>query len=235
MLLAVAALLCTNQQMPHDYDEDLDPTKLPDGYNYDDRYFEPGGDFFVEEGFHSTGDDDWGYDSYAYGEREPNDDALQTNGAERPQRMHVGTDANGRQAAMEDAQGFDDAFVTALTAETFDLIVHDPTHDVLIAFIAPWCGHCKALAPEFAKAADLLAADFPTLVLAKYDVTSHKVPNGFDVSGYPTLLFVPAATHASPQRYTGGRHAEEIVQWMKSRALSFDKRLLVNRKRAIRS
>lgn len=34
-------------------------------------------------------------------------------------------------------------------AKNFDEIVNDPTKDVLIEFYAPWCGHCKTLAPKF--------------------------------------------------------------------------------------
>jgi len=36
-----------------------------------------------------------------------------------------------------------------LVGKTFDNIVFDESHDVLVEFYAPWCGHCKSLAPKY--------------------------------------------------------------------------------------
>lgn len=36
-----------------------------------------------------------------------------------------------------------------VVAKNFDEIVNDETKDVLIEYYAPWCGHCKNLAPKY--------------------------------------------------------------------------------------
>ena len=79
------------------------------------------------------------------------------------------------------------------------------------------CGHCKALTPEYAKAATELKKDVPSVVLAKMDATEHNPPNGFDVQGYPTLYYVPAKAGAKPEPYEGEREASAIVSFMKAK------------------
>eukprot|EP00325_Prymnesiales_sp_UTEX-LB-985_P003561 CAMPEP_0174712024 /NCGR_PEP_ID=MMETSP1094-20130205/13152_1 /TAXON_ID=156173 /ORGANISM="Chrysochromulina brevifilum, Strain UTEX LB 985" /LENGTH=470 /DNA_ID=CAMNT_0015911035 /DNA_START=23 /DNA_END=1435 /DNA_ORIENTATION=+ len=112
----------------------------------------------------------------------------------------------------------DEADVVTLTSDNFDEIVGDTSKDKLIEFYAPWCGHCKALVPEYAKAATELAMEAPNVVLAKMDATAHDPPSGYDVSGYPTLYFVKAGEGSKPIPYDGERQADAIVSFIKENA-----------------
>jgi len=84
---------------------------------------------------------------------------------------------------------------------------------ILLMFYAPWCGHCKAMKPEYASAATELKG---TAVLAGMDVDNmeaYSVRQAFNVTGFPTVIYFE---HGEKKfDYKGPRTKDGIIEWMK--------------------
>jgi protein disulfide-isomerase-like protein len=107
--------------------------------------------------------------------------------------------------------------VLVLTEDNFDetLARFSP---VMVKFYAPWCGHCKKLAPEYEKAAFMLRAKGSRARLAKMDATAFPaVGKAHGVEGFPTLkVFVDGA--ASDLTFNRQRTAVEVANFMRKAA-----------------
>ncbi|XP_002732815.1 protein disulfide-isomerase A4-like [Saccoglossus kowalevskii] len=105
--------------------------------------------------------------------------------------------------------------VLVLTQKNFDDVVPDKDI-ILVEFYAPWCGHCKQLAPHYEKAAKRLKENDPPVLLAKVDATEEsELGTRYDVSGYPTLKVF---RKGEAFNYEGPREEEGIVKYMKEQA-----------------
>ena len=99
--------------------------------------------------------------------------------------------------------------VVTLTDQNFDELTK--TGSWLIEFYAPWCGHCKALAPVWEKAATELRSH--PIRLGKVDCTAEtKAASRYGIRGYPTIKFMRDGT-ARP--YNGGRSLSDVTTFAK--------------------
>jgi len=103
----------------------------------------------------------------------------------------------------------EEAVVTLTSANYEDFIANNKV--ALVEFYAPWCGHCKSLAPEYEKAAKKLKGKVP---LAKVDATVERdLAEKFEIRGYPTIKFI---RNGNAEEYGGGRTEQTIVDWIES-------------------
>jgi protein disulfide-isomerase-like protein len=107
--------------------------------------------------------------------------------------------------------------VERLVARNFNtkLSQHDAA---LVEFYAPWCGHCKALEPEYAAAAARLAAkQQPSVGLFKVDaVEQQALAAKFGIQSYPTIKLFYG--NQEVEKYDGERKADALVAYMIEKA-----------------
>ena len=101
------------------------------------------------------------------------------------------------------------AIATDLTADNFDSLVGGGKGS-FIKFYAPWCGHCKALAPAWKQLGEAFA-DNDNVVIGDVDCTKEEgLCQKYGVQGYPTLKYFTGATAALGDSYQGGRDFDAL-------------------------
>jgi len=112
------------------------------------------------------------------------------------------------------ARAGEDSDVIDLTPSNFDEIVK-PESLMLVEFFAPWCGHCKALAPHYEEAATALKEK--GIKIAKVNcVDEADLCQANGIQGYPTLRVYRNGEYKD---YTGPRQADGIVSYMVKQSL----------------
>jgi len=102
--------------------------------------------------------------------------------------------------------------VYVLVGKSFDRIVMDPSKDVLVEFYAPWCGHCKKLAPIYEEVAKKLSSN-KNLVIAKMDATANETDK-VTIQWFPTIRFWPAGDKSRSLEFDGDRTVDGFIEYL---------------------
>jgi len=105
--------------------------------------------------------------------------------------------------------------VKVAVAKNFDELVTKSEKDVLVEFYAPWCGHCKKLAPIYDELGEAMRDE--NVEIVKMDATANDVPPQFDVRGFPTIFWLPKGSK-TPTSYNGGREKDDFIKYIAENA-----------------
>lgn len=111
-------------------------------------------------------------------------------------------------------------FATASNSAVKDLI---PTNfdevvlagkPALVEFFAPWCGHCKTLAPVYEELAQSFAFAENKVTIAKVDADENRsLGKRFGIQGFPTVKWFDGKSD-KPEEYNGGRDLDSLTAFV---------------------
>jgi len=87
----------------------------------------------------------------------------------------------------------------------------------IVAFVAPWCGHCQKMAPEYSKAAGMLTPMVPVYAVDCDAEPNKRLCAEQGVQGFPTLKLFPRGGMSSPVTYEGPRSTKDIYTFASER------------------
>lgn len=187
LLLFSNSVLCKESKAKDHDDDDEDLSFLEESDDKSDAAHGGGGGHYPDpDNFDDEGDDDFG-------------------------NFSDFDESDADQEAYKEPE-VDDKDVLVLKERNFTDVIEN-NQFVMVEFYAPWCGHCQALAPEYAAAATELKGE--KVVLAKVDATEeNELAHEYDVQGYPTIYFFVDGVH---KPYSGQRTKDAIVTWIKKK------------------
>lgn len=106
--------------------------------------------------------------------------------------------------------------VLDLIPSNFDSVVLKSGKPTLVEFFAPWCGHCKTLAPIYEELATSFASS-DKISIAKVDADAEKsLGKRFGIQGFPTIKYFDGKSE-KPHDYNGGRDLESLTAFIKEK------------------
>ncbi|KAK7440405.1 hypothetical protein VKT23_017043 [Stygiomarasmius scandens] len=110
-----------------------------------------------------------------------------------------------------------DSTVKMLDAKGFKQALK-PNQTSMVAFVAPWCGHCQRMAPEYSKAALGLYPLIPTYAVNCDDDKNKRLCAEQGVQGFPTVKLFPRGKSLPPMTYDQPeRSASAFFYWASRR------------------
>lgn len=104
--------------------------------------------------------------------------------------------------------------VIDLLPSNFDKVVLESGKPTLVEFFAPWCGHCKKLAPVWEELATSYEHARDKIQIAKVDADAERaLGKRFGVQGFPTLKFFDGKS-ADPVDYKSGRDLDSLTNYL---------------------
>jgi len=111
--------------------------------------------------------------------------------------------------------------ITVVVADSFEELVLDPHHDVLLDVWAPWCGPCLFVAPIIAEVAHLLK-DVPSIRIAKLDCDCNDTDREWlPETTIPNIKFFPRCAEGEkkkPIKYDGDRKVSAFLRFIHQHA-----------------
>lgn len=102
----------------------------------------------------------------------------------------------------------DKSKVVKLTSSNFKSLVVDSKDVWFVEFYAPWCGHCKNIAPTWEKLAGALEG---MIKVGAVDMTTDQdAGSPYNVKGFPTIKFF-GADKKNPSDYNGDRSLDDLI------------------------
>jgi protein disulfide-isomerase A1 len=119
-----------------------------------------------------------------------------------------------RHIKSEEIPEDNDEPVFYVVGKHFEEIAFDSEKAVFVEFYAPWCGHCKQLAPTWDKLGEHFK-DRDDIIIAKSDATLNEFSK-VEVQGFPTLKFFPKGEANEIVDYSGGRDLDSLIAFVEN-------------------
>jgi protein disulfide isomerase len=117
--------------------------------------------------------------------------------------------------------------VIAVKGKSFKSLVLESPESVIVEFYAPWCGHCKQLAPVWEELGDkesMKKIGAGGVSVMKMDATENEIDaKGVEIESFPTIYLFKKGEKSEPVLFDGSRDSvEEIEMWIRAELLGDD-------------